>query len=86
MLGARDEPATATAVLDEDYPKRPGRAHLVRCRLELRDDGWHARPTGEQGSHVLTSMLGADALAIIPTAAETVRAGERVAIEMLPRR
>jgi molybdopterin biosynthesis enzyme len=34
---------------------------------------------------VLTSMLGADALAVIPTAAETVRAGERVAIEMLPR-
>jgi molybdopterin molybdotransferase len=85
MLGAREQPAAATAILDEDYPKRPGRAHLVRCRLELRDDGWHARATGEQGSHVLTSMLGADALAVIPTAAETVRAGERVAIEILPR-
>jgi molybdopterin molybdotransferase len=86
MLGASDVVQSATAILDEDYPKQPGRAHLVRCRLELRDDGWHARPTGAQGSHVLTSMLGADALAVIPTAAETVRAGERVAIEMLPRR
>jgi molybdopterin molybdotransferase len=86
LLGAREESASTTAVLDEDYPKRPGRAHLVRCRLELREDGWHARPTGEQGSHVLTSMLGADALAVMPTAAETVRAGERVAIEMLPGR
>jgi molybdopterin molybdotransferase len=86
MLGASEVVQAATAVLDEDYPKQPGRAHLVRCRLELRDDGWHARPTGAQGSHVLTSMLGADALAVIPTAAETVRAGERVAIEMLPRR
>jgi molybdopterin molybdotransferase len=86
LLGASDPVEAATAILDEDYPKQPGRAHLVRCRLELRDDGWHARPTGAQGSHVLTSMLGADALALIPTAAETVRAGERVAIEMLPRR
>jgi molybdopterin molybdotransferase len=86
MLGASDLVQEATAILDEDYPKQPGRAHLVRCRLELRDDGWHARPTGAQGSHVLTSMLGADALAVIPTAAETVRSGERVAIEMLPRR
>jgi molybdopterin molybdotransferase len=86
MLGASEVVQAATAILDEDYPKQPGRAHLVRCRLELRDDGWHARPTGAQGSHVLTSMLGADALAVIPTAAETVRAGERVAIEMLPRR
>jgi molybdopterin molybdotransferase len=85
MLGAREVVDRATAILDEDYPKQPGRAHLVRCRLKLRDDGWHARPTGAQGSHVLTSMLGADALAVIPTAAETVRAGERVAIEMLPR-
>jgi molybdopterin molybdotransferase len=86
LLGAREQSPGTTAILDEDYPKQPGRAHLVRCRLELREDGWHARLTGEQGSHMLTSMLGADALAVIPTAAESVRAGERVAIEMLPRR
>jgi molybdopterin molybdotransferase len=84
MLGAvAKDPARTTAILDLDYPKQPGRAHLVRCGLELREDGWHARPTKDQGSHVLTSMLGADALAIIPTAAETVAAGERVEIELL---
>jgi molybdopterin molybdotransferase len=85
MLGAHEIVERSTAILDEDYPK-PGRAHLVRCRVELRDDGWHASPTGPQGSHVLTSMLDADALAVIPTAAATVHAGERVAIELLPRR
>ena len=77
--GARGRPRSST----HDYPKQPGRAHLVRCRLELRDDGWHARPTGPQGSHVLTSMLGADALAIMPTASGGVAAGERVEIELL---
>ena len=84
MLGASPTQADrAAAVLDSDYPKQPGRAHVVRCRLELRDDGWHATPTKDQGSHVLTSMLGADALAIIPTTSGTVRAGERVEIELL---
>ena len=84
LLGApADDPLRATAILDEAYEKPPGRAHAVRCRLELRDDGWHARPTGEQGSHVLTSMVGADALAIVPTASGSVPAGERVAIELL---
>jgi molybdopterin molybdotransferase len=84
LLGAgAEDPDRATAILDQDYPKQPGRAHLVRCRLELREDGWHAWPTKDQGSHVLTSMLGADALAIIPAAAATVSAGERVEIELL---
>jgi molybdopterin molybdotransferase len=84
LAGARPERYRASAVLDESYEKRPGRAHFVRVRLDAADDGWHARPTGDQGSHVLTSMLGADAFAIIPAAAGDVPAGERVAIELLP--
>jgi molybdopterin molybdotransferase len=80
-LGGTDH---ASAILDEAYQKKPGRAHAVRCRLWLGDDGWHVRPTKEQGSHVLTSMLGADVLAIIPGDSETVTAGERVEIELLP--
>ena len=72
-----------TAVLARDYDKRPGRTHAVRCRLELRKDGWHADPFERQGSHVLTSMLGADCLAIIPTASGPLKAGEPVEIELL---
>jgi molybdopterin molybdotransferase len=70
-------------VFDEDYSKRPGRAHVVRCRAEARDDGWHVRPTGAQGSHVLTSMLGANALALLERDRGDVRAGERVDMELL---
>jgi molybdopterin molybdotransferase len=69
--------------MDEDYRKRPGRAHVVRCRLEARDDGWHVRPTKEQGSHVLTSMLGAEAFALLEVQRGDVKAGERVEIELL---
>jgi molybdopterin molybdotransferase len=84
MAGASPERHRSTAVLDVPYPKRPGRAHFVRVRLESRGDGWHAQPTKEQASHVLTSMLGADAFAIIPADRGDVEAGERVEIELLP--
>jgi molybdopterin molybdotransferase len=84
MMGAAPDLARASAVLDSDYGKRPGRAHAVRVRLEARDHGWHAHPTKEQGSHVLTSKLGADAIAVIPAEQGTVSAGSRVGIELLP--
>jgi molybdopterin molybdotransferase len=85
LAGEEEERPGMTAVLDERYEKRAGRAHAVRCRLHARDDGWHAQPSGAQGSHILTSMLGADALAMIPAGREAVPAGERVEIEPLAR-
>jgi molybdopterin molybdotransferase len=84
LAGASPDRYRTWAVLDEPYEKRPGRAHFVRVRLEAQDDGWHARPTKEQASHVLTSMLGADAFAIVPADRVEIDAGERVEIELLP--
>jgi molybdopterin molybdotransferase len=83
MLGEPDAVRRTTAVLDADYSKRPGREHVVRCTLAAGEDGWHVRPTKEQGSHVLTSMLGADAFAYLEADRGDVRAGERVEIEIL---
>ncbi|MGH2863804.1 MAG: molybdopterin molybdotransferase MoeA [Solirubrobacteraceae bacterium] len=71
------------ATLGEDYAKPAGRAHAVRARLLLTPEGWQARPTGDQRSHILGSMLGADALALIPTSVTSVRAGERVEVLLL---
>ena len=83
MLGTTPSERRATAALDAAYAKRTGRAHVVRCTLETRDDGWHVRPTKEQGSHVLTSMLGAEALAYLDVERGDVSAGDRVEIEIL---
>ena len=83
LAGADPSTTRAQAVMDESYSKEPGRAHAVRCRLEARDDGWHVRPTKEQGSHVLSSMLDARALALIERGRGDVGAGERVTIELL---
>jgi molybdopterin molybdotransferase len=84
LVGIDPRARRAIAVFDDDYEKRPGRAHVVRCRLEARDDGWHVQPTKKaQGSHVLTSMLDTEALAKLEVERADVRAGERVEIEIL---
>jgi molybdopterin molybdotransferase len=83
LSGASSARRRTIATLTREHAKAPGRAHAVRCRLQLSEAGWRAEPTGDQGSHVLTSMLGADALAIIPTQSGSVAAGERVEVELL---
>jgi molybdopterin molybdotransferase len=83
MQGAKAAARSTTAALDGGYRKPAGRAHAVRCRVSLGDDGWHARPTGAQGSHVLSSMLTADALAIVPSEVTEIGDGGHVRIEPL---
>lgn len=85
LAGGRPQRPRTTAVLASPYEKRPGRTHAVRCRLELDEGGWRAHPFERQGSHVLTSMLGADCLALLPSAAASLRTGERVEVELLDR-
>jgi molybdopterin molybdotransferase len=84
MTGRDPDAARSRAALAATYRKKPGKAHYLRCRLEPSEGGWVAHLTRpSQGSHVLTSMLAADALAAIPAGAEEVAAGERVEVELL---
>ncbi len=83
LQGADPDAPRTTAVLDEDIPRNPRRDQAVRCRLSTAEDGLHAAPTGAQGSHMLTSMLAADALALIEAGDGAARRGERIAVELL---
>jgi molybdopterin molybdotransferase len=84
MSGLDPRGARAEATLATAYRKKPGKAHYLRCRLELTDSGWRVHLTRDaQGSHVLTSMLAADALAVIPADGEEIPAGEPVEVELL---
>ena len=85
LAGAGPADVRAQAVLDASVRKSAAREQAVRCRLRAAGDGWHVEPTKEQGSHVLTSMLGAGALALIPPGDGVVERGERVAVELLAR-
>ena len=72
------------ARLEGPIRRNPEREQAIRVRLVQSEDGPVARPTtGAQGSHVLTSMLGADALAFIAPGEGEAAAGERVEVELL---
>jgi molybdopterin molybdotransferase len=83
LQGADPSAGRGEAILDEPVPRNPRREEAVRVRLRADRDGWHATTTGEQDSHMLTSMLRADALAFVAAGEGTVAAGERVEIELL---
>jgi molybdopterin molybdotransferase len=83
LQGADPSARRGFAVLDEPISRHPRRAQAVRVRLRSADDGWHAASTGPQGSHVLTSMLGAAALALVGPGEGEIAAGERVEVELL---
>jgi molybdopterin molybdotransferase len=84
LTGLDPNTGRTQATLATPYRKKPGKTHYLRCRLELTDGGWRAHLTREtQGSHVLTSMLAADALAVIPAGREEIPAGEQVEVELL---
>jgi molybdopterin molybdotransferase len=85
MAGGDPAGRRLTARLGADYEKPTDRAHAVRCRLETDGRGWVAWPLPRQGSHVLTSMLAVDGLALVPTESPGLAAGDAVEVELLDR-
>jgi molybdopterin molybdotransferase len=83
LQGADPGIRAAHARAGEPLRRNPKRDQMVRVRLEQGNDGWVVRPTKAQMSHVLTSMLGADALARVPAGDGDIGEGERVDIELL---
>ena len=84
LQGASPEAARVAAALGQTVPRNASRDQAVRVRLDEGEDGRRvAVPTGEQGSHQLTSMLGADGLATIPAGEGELAAGDKVWVELL---
>src|SRR5262249_26024581 len=50
--------------------------HFMRVIVDWQDGTAWARLTGPQGSGLLTSMAGANALIVVPPERQTIRAGE----------
>ena len=83
LQGAAPDAARTSAVLAHAVARNPRRDETVRVKLRPTDDGLVAEPTGAQGSHMLTSMVGADGLALIHHGEGELAAGERVEVELL---
>jgi molybdopterin molybdotransferase len=84
LQGAAPEARRVTATLQSPIARNPQREQAVRVHLLQSLNGPTAAPTKDaQGSHVLTSMVGADGLALIAPGEGDAPAGERVEVELL---
>ncbi len=81
---ARPLAESPRATLGVPVRRNRTRAQAIRVRLEERDGAITAIPTGPQGSHLVSSLLGADALAFIPPGDGELPPGTSVALEPLP--
>jgi len=66
------------ARLREAIQRKDGRRHYLRARLRQGPNGLEATLTGDQGAGILTSMVQADGLAVIPENCDHLPAGSEV--------
>jgi molybdopterin molybdotransferase len=71
------------ATLTEGIKKSPEKSHFVRGWAEVRDHQYTVRATGNQESSVLSSMLAANALIVLPAGRTEFKDGEKVLIYLL---
>jgi molybdopterin molybdotransferase len=71
------------AQLAEPVRSPAGRVSFLRVRLEAGDDALSAVLTGAQGSGVLSSVVAADGLAVIPADQTQLPAGAEVSVILL---
>ncbi|MBI1804674.1 MAG: molybdopterin molybdotransferase MoeA [Ignavibacteriae bacterium] len=74
---------TLTAALVEEITKTDGKRHFIRGVLENRNGSLVVRTTGSQISNILTSLIKANCLIILPEAQKHFAAGEQVEVELL---
>ncbi len=84
LLGHRElRKPTVRARLTEPVDNRGGRRHFVRALVEAGPDGPTVRPTGDQGSGVLTALTRANGLLVVPDGVQGLAAGDWADVEML---
>lgn len=80
------EKPTVRAVLEEDV-YNSGRRHYMRARVRWKDDGYHVTTRGSgvqvQGSGILSSLVWANGLVVVPEEVTFIEAGSSVEVWML---
>lgn len=70
-------------VVEDGVRDRASRRHYVRAHVEWRNGRFVAHTTGNQGSNIMTSLLNANALVIVPEGGVEIKAGEMAQALML---
>jgi molybdopterin molybdotransferase len=72
-----------TATIEDTYDQRAGRETYLRVRAWRDDSGWRARLAGKQGASVVSSVAGANALAVLPSDKGAVHPGDEARLILL---
>ncbi len=72
-----------TAVMEDTLLNKDHRRIFARVIVTRRNDRYFVRLTGPQGSGILTSMMKASGIAVIPETTERVEPGDEVEVIML---
>jgi molybdopterin molybdotransferase len=84
MLGhTRLQRPQVEVIVEDGVADRAMRRHYVRAHVEWRAGHFVAHTTGNQGSHIMTSLLNANALVIVPEGGVEIKPGETARAIML---
>ncbi len=84
MLGhTRLQRPHVQVILEDNMSERAMRRHYVRARVTWNNGRFLARTTGNQGSNIMTSLVDANALLIVPENSGEHQAGETLQALML---
>lgn len=71
------------ANLQETITKKAGRVQFLRVRVVNKDGHLIASSSGDQNTGILSTMLRANGIAVLPASRERIEAGEEVEIHMI---
>jgi molybdopterin molybdotransferase len=85
MMGKKDwrRPIIRAIAEERMANEHDPRVFLARCFVTERDGKYYASLTGAQGSGILTSMMRANALTLIPADVDVVEPGEEIDVIMM---
>jgi molybdopterin molybdotransferase len=76
-------PLKQMARLEHDLPKDDAKRHFVRGIVRKDGAGLVVRTTGSQSSGILSSLVAANCLIVVPEDRRNLKAGDEVEVELL---
>ncbi len=71
------------ARLDEGIVKKSGLTHFIQARVRQEGEGYVVTAAGRHGSGIMTSMVRANGLIVLPADTTVARAGDPVTVQLL---
>ncbi len=71
------------AILTEEFAKKKGLRYFIRAKVKNKNGLFFAHPTGSQGSGLISSLVLADGIMVVPEEIEYLKKGQKVYVQLL---